>query len=87
MKFFVDVNVNDGVYRADVLEVLDALDKTIAPLQTLCGSPRKSEDNDKALKMAVDTRRCLADVLAESEFTHENTDDVPHAPSSLNRAL
>jgi hypothetical protein len=76
MKFFVDVNVNDGVYRADILEALDALDKTIAPLETLCSSPRKSEDNDKALEMIVNTRRCLADVLAECELTDENTDDV-----------
>lgn len=76
MKFFVDANVNDGVYRTDVLDALDVLDTTIGSLETLCASPRKSEDNAQALEMILNTRRCCVDVLADPEYAHENADDV-----------
>jgi len=77
MRFF-DV----GVYRDDVLAVLKGLDGVIAPLQTLCDSPRESVQNDEALEMVLDARRCIADVLASPGATNEETDDFKEKPSS-----
>ena len=77
MRFF-DV----GVYRDDVLAVLKGLDDVIAPLQTLCDSPRESVQNEEALKMALDTRRCIADVLAAPGAANEETDALKEQPSS-----
>ncbi|MDF1684128.1 MAG: hypothetical protein P1U36_05680 [Legionellaceae bacterium] len=87
MRFFVDVDV--AVYRDDVLALLNLLDGTIAPLQTLCDSPRESKANEQALEMTVDARRCIAEMLAVSELTDEETDtlETPVPPSSPTSSL
>ena len=77
MKFF-----NVDVYRDDVLAVLDGLDGIIAPLRTLCDSPRESEQNNTALKMTVETRRYVAEKLASPDLTYEEIQDDTHHPSS-----
>lgn len=77
MRFF-DV----GVYRDDVLTVLHDLDDVITPLQTLCNSPRESEDNDEALNMALNTRGFIANILD----VPESTDDFEQQSSSAPRS-
>ena len=77
MRFF-----EVGVYRDDVLNVCDDLDGAIAPLQTLCNSPRKSEQNDEALKMALEARRFITGVVSAPEVTHEETKDFEEERSS-----
>ncbi len=76
MRFF-DVDVDVAVCRDDVLAVLNLLDGTIAPLQTLCDSPRESKQNDQALEMVVETRRCIAEILVTApDLTHEESEEA-----------
>ena len=64
------------------MAVLDGLDGVIAPLQTLCDSPRESKDNDRGLKEVLDTRRYIEGVLSPPQLTDEEAEHVEHEPSS-----
>lgn len=77
MRFF-DV----GVYRDDVLGVLNDLKDASAPVKTLCDSPRKNELNEQGYAAIMNTYGLIAEVIAAPKVTHEETDDFGEKPSS-----
>lgn len=87
MMFFGNPKeLGETVDRSDVLVILDVLAKVQAPLQTLCGSPRKSEQNDKALAMLKEAEDRISDVI-NPELTAENTDDAEIESSAPTRSM